>query len=196
MILDALRVAVDDFTMKKGNSVIIRLLVQCGILVSFTAGIVWIMMTNVNQATGQEVQPEVVTPQSEKDEQFVELAPYMGELQRLTHKLSLSVANANYPLASFYLYESLESLEDIKTEVPEYRGLPVALLVDQLSSPQYEQLKKALAADEKEGKLTRSAAALAAVINSCNLCHEATQHGFIKIVDLSDVNPFNQDFKP
>lgn len=132
-------------------------------------------------------------------EAFVELAPYMGELQRLTHKLSLSIAHDNHRLAEFYLYESLELLEDIKTDVPEYRGQPVALLIDRISTPLYRELEKAIKADRMAsgGKSNeRSRAALTGVLNSCNECHVATQHGFIKITDQSGVNPFNQDFKP
>lgn len=132
----------------------------------------------------------------------VELAPYMDGLQRLTHKLSLSIGSRNYPLASFYLYESLESLEDIKENVPEYRGQPVALLIDRLIAPQFDKLREAIRADAADSGVAdetggaRASSALTAVIDSCNQCHTATQHGFIKITDRRDFNPFNQDFKP
>lgn len=185
MALDGYWRATDAFPMKSNWSGIARILMHCSVLTFVTIGGFWIL-GNANQATGQEPEPDPL----------VELAPYMGELQRLTHKLSLSVANGNTPLASFYLYESLETLEDIKVEVPEYRGLPIALLVDQLSTPKYEELKRAIAADEKEEEMKHTPAALNAVISSCNQCHSATQHGFIKITNGSEVNPFNQDFKP
>jgi len=96
------------------------------------------------------------------DNHPAELAPLMGELQRLTHKLSLSIAHSNYRLAAFYLHECLEALVgDPKT-------------VDK------ESLKTAFAD----------------LIDSCNQCHQTTQHGFIKITDFSNNNPFNQDFSP
>ncbi len=126
----------------------------------------------------------------------VELAPFMGELQRLTHKLSLAIVHANYELAEFYLYESLESMNDIKEQVPEYRGLPIALLIDQISGPKYDRLKSALRSGRESKDNERAVAALNEVIGSCNQCHLTTGHGFIKITNRGDFNPFNQDFVP
>ena len=140
------------------------------------------------------------SPQPAAPEPLVELAPYMTELQQLTHKLSLSVANSNHDLALFYLYESLEVTKSIKEEVPEYRSLPIALLADRLATPAYEKLRDAIQEDKDASteKLTNKASALAmtALVNSCNQCHTATQHSFIRITDRSDFNPFNQDFTP
>lgn len=122
----------------------------------------------------------------------VELAPYMGTLQTLTHKLSLSVAHDNPELAAFYLYESQEQLETIKEQVPEYRGQPIALLIDRLITPQFAPLAQAIEA----GQAADTAAALARLIDSCNACHRASGHAFIRITNRSDINPFNQDFAP
>jgi hypothetical protein len=126
----------------------------------------------------------------------VELAPYMGEIQRLTHKLALSVAQSNYALADFYLRESLEAWTAIREHVPEYRGYSIALLVDQIIIPRYDGLESALeqgrrSADDRSG----ATKALEDVIAGCNHCHAVTHHGFIKITDGSDFNPFNQDFE-
>lgn len=126
----------------------------------------------------------------------VELAPYMSELQTLTHKLSLSVAHGNGELADFYLYESLELLEEVKEQVPEYRGLPVALLIDRMLTPSYQRLGGALESGLTPATQGDTATALGAVISSCNACHQATRHGFIRIIDRGDFNPFNQDFRP
>ncbi len=133
-----------------------------------------------------------------EDEDFVELAPYMGELQTLTHKLGLSIENSNHTLSEFYLYESLHALEEMKTDVPEYRGHLIAVLVDRTSTPIYKALATAIKEDKAETETTnkRSATAYKALINSCNQCHEVTQHGFIKIAAPNGSNPFLQDFKP
>ena len=134
----------------------------------------------------------------EPEETFVELAPYMTRLQTLTHKLSLSVEHSNHKLAEFYLYESLEAMEDIKTDVPEYRGHLIALLTDQMATPAYKALLKAIGEDKAEETRTnrRSAAAFKTLINTCNQCHVATNHEFIKIAVPKGVNPFLQDFSP
>mgnify|MGYP001813929948 FL=1 len=132
------------------------------------------------------------------DEEFVELAPYMGQLQTLTHKLGLSVEHSNHRLAQFYLYESLEALEDMKTEVPEYRGHAIALLVDQLSTPAYKVLEAAIKEDQEQEEPTnrRSAAAFSTLVQTCNQCHAVTKHEFVKITTPKGANPFLQDFRP
>ena len=153
-----------------------------------------VLLTPPGTVVGQ-AEPEVAAAEDE----FVELATYMNRLQTLTHKLALSVEHSNHRLAKFYLYESLEALKDIKTDVPEYRGLPIALLIDQLSTEKYAALELAIQADEVApggaGEKAKSPAAFAAVIQSCNQCHEVTQHGFIKVPSMSGGNPFLQDFK-
>ncbi len=144
-------------------------------------------------------QPPSASGVAAGDEDFVELAPYMTRLQTLTHKLALSLEHDNRELAEFYLYESLEALEDIKTDVPEYRGQPVALLVDRLATPTYKALQAALAKDKQaslEGVSVRSKEAFSSLIKSCNQCHVVTQHAFIEIPEKSGNNPFLQSFTP
>jgi len=126
----------------------------------------------------------------------IELAPFMGELQRLTHKLSLSIAAGNPELARFYAYESIELLRETQREVPEYEGQPVALLIDRLVLPRIQALQTGLEAPASAAGAPAIEAALAGVIESCNECHRSTGHGFIRITNGSDVNPFNQDFAP
>ena len=124
-----------------------------------------------------------------------ELASYMGMLQRLTHKLSLSAAAGNTELVGFYLHESEELLEDIQKEVPEYEAMPIALLVERISLPAYQGLETLLAKKDTEITAKALKKASESVIDSCNQCHQATKHGFIKITTSTN-NPFNQDFKP
>lgn len=123
-----------------------------------------------------------------------ELALLMGDLQRLTHKMALSANEGNAELAAFYMHESLEQLKTIQEDSPEYEGQPVAMLIDRLALPAYEPFRLAVTAkpNDKERMLT----ALDGVIQSCNQCHVATQHPLIKIIRGTDVNPFNQSFKP
>jgi hypothetical protein len=123
-----------------------------------------------------------------------ELALLMGDLQRLTHKMALSANEGNAKLAAFYMHESLEQLKAIQKDSPEYEGQPVALLIDRLAMPAYEPFQKSVTAEtaDKERMLT----ALDGVIQSCNQCHVATHHPLIKITRGTEVNPFNQSFKP
>lgn len=41
---------------------------------------------------------------------------------------------------------------------------------------------------------TRVGAQLEQLVQSCNQCHQATAHGFIRIAVRTDVNPFAQSF--
>ena len=124
-----------------------------------------------------------------------ELAPYMASLQILTHKLSLAAAAGNRELTEFYLYESVTLYKEIQEDVPEYRSLPIAQLVESLALPAYEPLLEQMVAEGARANKTR-AIDVGPVIGSCNQCHEATKHAFIKITDNSASNPFNQDFRP
>lgn len=132
-----------------------------------------------------EVEPEPVK----------ELAPSMGVLQRLTHKLALAAAAGNAELTQFYLFETIALLEETQREFPEYRGQPVALLIDRLAFPAYERFKEALLA-ETPPTTVRLRAGVEAIVATCNACHEATAHGFIHITPGFDTNPFNQSFAP
>lgn len=128
-----------------------------------------------------------------------ELALLMGTLQRLTHKLALSADAGNAPLAAFYLHESLEQLRAIQKESPEYENQPIAVLIDRLALPAYADLQKSLdyphtpTPPASRDVLLRG---LDRVIASCNECHAATQHAVIQITRGTEVNPFNQSFRP
>ena len=123
-----------------------------------------------------------------------ELATVMGELQRLTHKLSLSTQAENPKLAKFYLYESLEILKDIQADIPEYEDMPIAIHLDRFAFPAYQPLM-ALLKNSDKAKTSDWDKATDEIINSCNDCHSATKFEFIKI-QRPQHNPFAQDFKP
>jgi hypothetical protein len=121
-----------------------------------------------------------------------ELALLMGDLQRLTHKLALSADAGNAELAAFYLHESQEQLRKIQTEAPEYENLPIALLIDRLAHPAYAPMQEAVRVKD----VKRMREGMNAIVQSCNACHTATQHAFIRITPGTESNPFNQSFAP
>jgi hypothetical protein len=120
-----------------------------------------------------------------------ELAPYMGQLQRLMHKLGLSIDAEHTELARFYLYETKELTETICEEVPEYRGHPIALLIGRTLGPELDGLAQAL-----EGKAPEALGkAYEAAIAACNDCHRATQHAFIRVPTRASGVPYLQTFE-
>jgi len=119
-----------------------------------------------------------------------ELALYMAQLQRWTHKATLALQARNPTLADFYLHEMEESIETIKMEAPTYEGYAIAEQTEQRLDPSVEALGQAL--DSRDW--TAVDARLATLARSCNQCHQATDHGVVKI-NLEDVpNPYAQDF--
>jgi len=125
-------------------------------------------------------------------EEDAELALYMTRLQRWTHKTTLALQERNPELAAFYLHEMEESVETVRTEAPTYEGHAIADLTDEMLVPSLEALDEAL--DERDWAAVD--ARLTELAESCNQCHTATDHGFVRI-DLDDVpNPYAQDFSP
>lgn len=162
--------------------------------------VVGAIVASVLIGSGWMAADEPETPEEGKlqplveDEDFVELAPYMSDLQRYTHKMSLAAAAGNAEVAGFYMYEGTLLLEEIQKVVPEYRGHPIALLVDRMALPAYEPIKQVVETESASREDLVKAAKQ--VVASCNQCHAATAHGFIQITDGMDVNPFNQSFEP
>ncbi|HMB98246.1 MAG TPA: hypothetical protein VKM36_07170 [Balneolaceae bacterium] len=117
----------------------------------------------------------------------------MGTMQPYMHKYNLSVLENNRELAGFYLHELEEVSEEIIENIEEYDGHPVSSLAETMFLPAVEQAEATLnngSADE-----IRESASL--LIQSCNNCHKATEHGYIKLREVNpEENPFNQDFSP
>jgi hypothetical protein len=122
----------------------------------------------------------------EEVEGFVEM---MGGMQKFMHKAGLSLREGNFELADFYLHEIEEILEQVE-KVESYKGHLIGDLTEEMLTPSFHKLEEAVDGKGRDAALT----AFAAVIDSCNRCHTAAAHGFIKIQDRSDNNPYMQDF--
>ena len=123
------------------------------------------------------------------DEDGPDLVGLMGNLQKFLHKAGLSIQFSNFELADFYAHEIEETLEAVG-EVEEYDGFAIGQLSDAMLEPMVEKFGEALDSQSKDAALE----AYATVINSCNACHQVTDHGFIKIEDRSDLNIYMQNF--
>jgi hypothetical protein len=126
-----------------------------------------------------------VTPAGE------ELAPYMAQMQHLTHKLGLSLQARNAPLAGFYIEEIQETADVIQKKFPTYDKIAVGQLVNAMLVPSITPLDKSI----KASNWAISNAGYTKLIDSCNGCHAAAQHSFIRITSPTQ-NPFNQSFSP
>jgi hypothetical protein len=115
----------------------------------------------------------------------------MGTMQAYMHKYNLSVLENNSELAGFYLHELEEVSEEIIENIEEYDGYPVSSLTETMFLPVVEQAETTL----ENGSVDEIRKSASLLIQSCNSCHQATEHGYIKIREVTrDENPFNQDF--
>ena len=121
-----------------------------------------------------------------------ELAPYMASLQRYAEKLYLAGSNESWELAHFYEHE----IEEVAGELAEggfaEDGHDVSALVGQMLLPAVERVGAATDARSPEA----FDGAYRALIAACNACHDATEHGFIRL-RVPDANAYpSQDFGP
>lgn len=125
-----------------------------------------------NQQTAVMAEPE-----EHEEEEEIELAVYMNRLQLYTNKLWFAAKNQSWELASFYLEETEETME----EVTEHEILEDGIRIDEQMKtwgiPAIEPLEKAVELKE----LKRFELEYTNLITNCNGCHTATKHPFIKI---------------
>jgi len=120
-----------------------------------------------------------------------DLSPYMALMQHHAHKLGLALQAKNQPLASFYMEEVEETAETIQKKFPTYDKIAVGPLMNAMLVPSIAPLEKSI----KASNWAISTAGYTKLIDSCNACHTAAQHGFVKITAPTQ-NPFNQSFSP
>jgi len=120
------------------------------------------------------------------------LAVQMKDMQYWTHKLGLSVDAENTALVGFYVHELEEAVADLIASIESYDGHAISQLTRTMLLPEVEQLERIV--DGGDWAAARNA--FSAVIQTCNVCHEATEHGYIVITEGYANNPFNQSFLP
>lgn len=119
-----------------------------------------------------------------------ELARYMANLQRWTHKTALALEARNAEVGHFYLHEMEETVATVQEEAPTYEGHPVGELTEKLLVPAVAALDSALETGEWPVVDRR----VEALQQACNECHRATGFGFVRI-DLRNLpNPYAQRF--
>jgi hypothetical protein len=118
----------------------------------------------------------------------VELVRYMGTMQYMVHKAGLAIQGQDQALAGFYVHEIEEVIERLE-EVESFDGHAIGSLVRSVLVPPFEALEEAVKSADWKDADTR----FDQLLNSCNTCHETTEHGYIRIQRSTD-NPFMQSF--
>ena len=119
-----------------------------------------------------------------------ELADAMGQLQYYLHKYALAVDAQNHELASFYFHEVRAASDAIQKNIPGYEGYDIGRFMKLFLQPKLPPIETALANKNWEEVRAKTIE----MVSSCNSCHNATSHGFVKVEPGFDNNPYNQDF--
>ncbi len=126
----------------------------------------------------------------EDEDEDVELGIVMSHIQRYAEKLYFAGKAGNTPLAGFYLHELEETVEDLEQKKVVDDGIPVGEMAGAMLKPVFQRLRaldlKDPAAFEKE---------YLALVETCNTCHVASKHGFVKIIVPRSPTYQNQSFE-
>jgi hypothetical protein len=121
-----------------------------------------------------------------------ELAVPMARMQYHMEKLYWATQARNAELARFYAHELDEVAEDIEAAGVVDEGVDISQNLRLHLHPALE----ALEADLNRTDWQAINATYVRVVNSCNNCHAASKHGFIRIQTPTRAAWSNQDFMP
>ncbi|MBS3743950.1 MAG: hypothetical protein KGY48_06335 [Wenzhouxiangellaceae bacterium] len=116
----------------------------------------------------------------------------MGQMQYFSHKLDLSIRAQNRELVDFYAHEIEETIE-ATTQIDEYDGMPVGKLAEGMLGSSFERFEQAV--EDENGSWEIIDRRFGELVNACNACHQATEHGYLNI-QRTDANPYMQSFEP
>ena len=122
--------------------------------------------------------------------------PGLGEimtLQQMRHaKLWFAGAARNWPLAGYELDELKEGFDDAAQLHPVHEGVPVGEMIAKLTTGPLQEISTAISKKDAAS----FARAFDRLTATCNSCHQAANHGFIRI-GRPTAPPFgNQIFEP
>ena len=158
------------------------------ILGLFLCGILLVYCSSEPSENSQPSQQQQGVQKAKQD--VPELADAMGQLQYYMHKYALAVDAKNHELASFYFHEVRASADGIQQNIPGYEGYDIGRFMKMFLQPKLPPIQTALANKNWEEIRARTVE----MVKSCNSCHNATSHGFVKVEAGFDNNPYNQDF--
>lgn len=122
----------------------------------------------------QKLAARIDSLQAQVSEQYKPgLGTFMKHVQMHHAKLWLAGKNQNWPLAEFEMHELKERLEDIERV---HAGNDEIQPIDMI----YPPLDKVDQAIEKQDS-GRFATAYTTLTQTCNSCHQATDHAFVRV---------------
>jgi hypothetical protein len=137
----------------------------------------------------QDLQSQIDSLKSKVNDSYKPgFGEFMSGIQVHHEKLWFAGINQNWKLADFEIHEIEESLDDIKkycTDRPETKS------IDMIDEP-LDSVGRAI----RNKDLIGFKSGYLLLTNTCNSCHQATDHGF-NVITVPTTPPFsNQVFKP
>jgi hypothetical protein len=168
----------------------------CFIFFGFQQFKIHSLQKELKQIQSKQQDPQKTNSASEKEtvqpkEEHYELALAMARMQTYMQKLHFAGQNENWKLAQFYTHEVEETMEDIINHNVVDEGQEISSLVKTMAFPNIEKLEKTIASEDK----TSFVEGYQLLLRSCNNCHVASKHEFIKITTPKNEDFINQDFK-
>ena len=105
------------------------------------------------------------------------LGEFMSAIQVRHAKLWFAGKGKNWQLAAYELDELKEAFEDAAKYQPEFKGKPIAKIIEPMTARPIAQLEKAIEVKDS----ARFVRAYDSLSHACSACHQATDHGFILI---------------
>ena len=127
-----------------------------------------------------------------KEQHGPNLIDFMITIQNHHAKLWYAGNARNWELADYQVDELKETLEDAGKLIPDYKGVPVRSMIDNLAMPPIEGIEGAIKAKD----LTKFVAAYDKLTSACNSCHEGSKRSFIVIQRPAGTAFPNQSFAP
>jgi hypothetical protein len=98
----------------------------------------------------------------------------------------------NWDLADYQVDELKEGLEDAAKLIPDYKGVPIGSMINNLMMPPIEEVEAAIKAQDR----AKFVAAYDKLTAACNTCHNGSKRGFIVIQRPAGAAFPNQAFAP
>ena len=136
---------------------------------------------------------EAPTPgghQTHEDDEEIELAVVMSHIQRHANKLYFAGQNENWPLASFYVHELEESMEEVEHGHIEEDGINISKLMKSIGLPALKTMEEAV---EGKSKVAFTSA-YTNLVSNCNTCHQSAAHPYIVIINPTTPALDNQQY--
>ncbi len=114
----------------------------------------------------------------------------MEQFQRFSQKVWFAGEAENWDLAEFYAHELEELVDELATSDVTYEGYNLSDMSNKILAPSIATLENSI----RNKEVLHFKDSYQSMLQSCNACHQATHHEFIKIIKPS-LNVYNQKFK-